>query len=169
MGSAAIRDFLLRFRLVRDSRRRTDLEDELCHFSPLQETISPLPESGDDVPMSPSRYPAPPVPTMDISVPETRVSPSRSRMVNTLPTIDVCAGHFTSYSDIASGFGLFSPGSSASMDRFLASDSILMDVPSDLPLLQLPLLPMPDAGVSPPGPVAGPPQPNLSIEYTCVA
>ena len=26
----------------------TDLEDELCHFSPLQETISPLSESGDE-------------------------------------------------------------------------------------------------------------------------
>ena len=52
----------------------TDFEDELCHFSPLQETISPLPESGDDIPMSLSRYPAPPGPAMDISVMETPVS-----------------------------------------------------------------------------------------------
>ena len=27
----------------------TDLEDELCHFSPLQETLSPLPESGEEL------------------------------------------------------------------------------------------------------------------------
>ena len=32
----------------------TDLEDKLCHLSPLPEVISPLPESGNDVPMSPS-------------------------------------------------------------------------------------------------------------------
>ena len=60
----------------------TYLEDELCHFSPLQEAISPLPPSGDDVLMSPSRYPARPEPTMDISVSETQVSPSQSRVVN---------------------------------------------------------------------------------------
>ena len=46
----------------------------------------------------------------------------------------------------------------ASMDHFLAGDSLLMDGPSDLPLLQLSLLPLPDAGVLPPGPVAGPPR-----------
>ena len=46
----------------------------------------------------------------------------------------------------------------ASMDRFLAGDSLLMDGSSDLPLLQL--LPLPDASVLPPGPVAGPPRPN---------
>ena len=61
---------------IRSVLSDSDLEDELCHFSPLQETISPLPESGDDVPMSPSRYLAPPVPDTDISVSETRVSPS---------------------------------------------------------------------------------------------
>ena len=53
-----------------------------------------------------------------------------------------------------------SPGSPASTDRFLIGDSLLMDGPSHLPLLQLPLLPLPDAGVLPPGPVAGPPGPN---------
>ena len=67
----------------------TDLEDELCHCSPLHETISPPPESGDDVPMSPSRYPAPSVPTMDIYVSDTQVSPSQSRLMNTLSMIDV--------------------------------------------------------------------------------
>ena len=49
-----------------------------------------------------------------------------------------------------------SPGSPARMDRFLAGNSLLID----LPLLQLPLLPLTVAGVSPPGPVAGPPRPN---------
>ena len=33
----------------------TDLEDELCHFQPLSETVSPL------SPMLPSHYPAPAV------------------------------------------------------------------------------------------------------------
>ena len=110
----------------------TDLVDELCHLSLLQVSISPLPESGDDVLMSPSQYPAPPVPTMDISV---------------TPALPVDSDYV-------------SPGSPASMDHFLAGDSLLMDGPSDLPLLQLPLLPLPDAGVLPPGPVADPPGPN---------
>ena len=133
----------------------TNLEDELCHFSPLQEMISPLPES-DDVPMSPSRYPAPPVPTMDIYVSETQVSPSQSRVVNKLPTIDVFPIYtilpaVSSYTPATSpvtlsvpvDFDYVSPGNPAMMDRFLAGDRLLMDGPSDLPLLQLPLLPPP--------------------------
>ena len=67
----------------------TDLEDKLCHLSPLPEVISPLPESGNDVPMSPSLYPAMAVPAMDPSVSATWVSPTPLRVVNTLPTIDV--------------------------------------------------------------------------------
>ena len=126
---------------------------------PLHETISPLPESGDDVPMSPSRYPAPPVPAMDISVSETWLSPSQSQVVNTLSAIDV----FPPYTMSPVTLSLLvdsdyvSPGSPASMDHFLTGDRLLMDGPSDLRLLQLPLLPLPDAGVSPPGLVAGPP------------
>ena len=42
------------------------------------------------------------------------------------------------------------------MDRFLAGYSLLMDGPGDLPLLQLPLLPLPASDVLTPGPVAGP-------------
>ena len=42
------------------------------------------------------------------------------------------------------------------MDNFFAGDSSLMDVTSDLPLLPLLLLPLPDHCVLPPGPVAAP-------------
>ena len=47
-----------------------------------------------------------------------------------------------------------SPGSPTSMDNFLAGDSFLMDETSDLPDLPMPLLPLPDHCVLPPGPVA---------------
>ena len=54
------------------------------------------------------------------------------------------------------------------MDNFLAGDSSLMDGTSDLPLLQLPLLPLPDHCVLSPGPVVGPYQtdtasPSVSV------
>ena len=151
----------------------TDLEDELCHFSPLQETISHLPESGDDIPMSSSWYTAPPVPSRDISVPEPQVSPSQSRMGNMLPKIDVFPAYtmspgVSSYAPVASPVtptlpvdsDYVSPGSPASMAHFLVGDSLLMDGPSDLPLLQLPLFLLPDAGDSSSDPVAGPPRAN---------
>ena len=54
----------------------TDLEDELCRFQPLSETISPLSESSvADLPMSPSRYPAPAVPKMTSAASVTQMSP----------------------------------------------------------------------------------------------
>ena len=41
------------------------------------------------------------------------------------------------------------------MDNLFAGDSLLMDGNSDLPLLPLPLLPLPDDCILPPRPVAG--------------
>ena len=41
----------------------TDLEDELLRISPLPTIVSPLPEPDEALPVSPSLYPAPPVPT----------------------------------------------------------------------------------------------------------
>ena len=49
-----------------------------------------------------------------------------------------------------------SPRSPASIDNFLAGDSSLMDGGSDLPLLPLTLLPLPDHCILPPRPVDGP-------------
>ena len=145
----------------------TDLEDELCHFSPLPRTISPLPESDNDFPVSPSRYPAPPVPAMADPAPATWMSPTPLRVVNTLPMIDAfptytlspAASYYapatspvTPAVPVASDY--VSPGSPASMDRFLASDSLLLYGPSDLPLLPLLLLPLPVSGVLPLEPAA---------------
>ena len=48
-----------------------------------------------------------------------------------------------------------SPGGPASMDNLLAGDSSLMDGDSDLPLLLLPLLPLPEHCILPPRPVDG--------------
>ena len=116
----------------------TDLEDELCHFSPLQETISPFPESGDDVTIDVF-----PTYTMFPSV--LSYAPPTSPVTPSLP-VDL---------------DYVSPGSPASMDHFIVGNRLLMDGPSDLPLLQLPLLPLPDSGVLPPGPVADPPGLNV--------
>ena len=49
---------------------------------------------------------------------------------------------------------MFSPGSPTSMDRLLAGESSWMDVTSDLPLLPMTLLPLPDHCVLPLEPVA---------------
>ena len=68
----------------------TELEDELCHFQPLPETISPLSEySVADLPMSPSRYPAPAVPEVSSADSVTQVSPTLVRRVHSLRTMDV--------------------------------------------------------------------------------
>ena len=48
----------------------TDLEDKLCRFQPLPETLSPLSDSSvGNLPMSPSRYPAMAVPELDRPLP----------------------------------------------------------------------------------------------------
>ena len=123
--------------------------------------------SDNDFQMSASRYPAPPVPAMDTSASATRLSPTPLRVVNTLPTIDVFPTYTMSpavsyYAPATSPVtpalpvtsDYVSPGSPASMDRFLAGDSLLMDGPSDLPLLPLLLLPLPASSVLPPETVA---------------
>ena len=147
----------------------TDLEDEVGHFSPLREPISPLPESSVDVPISLSRYLAPAVPEMSSPASATQVSPAPLRVVNSLPTIDAFPTYTISpavsyYEPSTSPVtpalpetsDYVSPGSPTSMDNFLAGDSSLMDGTSDLPLLPLPLLPMPDHCVLPLGHVAAP-------------
>ena len=105
-----------------------DLEDELCHFSPLQEAISPLPESGDDGATSTQN---------GYFCLRDTLSPSQSRMVNTFPTIDVFLTYtmspgVSSYAPATSPVtpalpvdsDYVSPGSPTSMDRFLAGDSL---------------------------------------------
>ena len=67
-----------------------ELEDELCHFQPLPETVSPLSASSvADLPMSPSRYPALAVPEVASADSATRVSPTPIREVHSLQTMDV--------------------------------------------------------------------------------
>ena len=67
-----------------------ELEDELCHFQPLPETVSPLSASSvADLPMSPSRYPVLAVPEVACADSATRVSPTPIREVHSLRTMDV--------------------------------------------------------------------------------
>ena len=67
----------------------TELEDKLCHFQPLPETVSPLSESSvADLLMSPSRYPAPAVSEVASADSVTLVSPTPVRMVHSLQTMD---------------------------------------------------------------------------------
>ena len=106
----------------------TDLEDELCHFSPLQEMISPLPKSGEDLPMSPSRYPAPTVPDVCSLAPATQMSPAPLRVVNSLPTIDV----FPTYT-MSPAVSYYEPSTSPVTPELPeTSDSVSSDVDGQL-------------------------------------
>ena len=71
----------------------TNLEDELCHFSPLQETIFHFRNPMRTVTIS---IPAPAVPDMCSLAPATQISPAPLRVVNSLPTIDVFPTYTTS-------------------------------------------------------------------------
>ena len=140
---------------------RTDLEDELLHVSALPMIISPLQDSDAALPVSPSRYPAPPVPALPYPAPTSQLSPVPLWVVNALPSID----SFPSYTmspahsyyapasspitaDVPDTSGYLSPASPAAMDRFLAGDGdLLLDCSSDLPMLPLPLLPLPASSV----------------------
>ena len=67
----------------------TDLEDKLCRFQPLPETLSPLSDSSvGNLPMSPSRYPAMAVPELDRPASVTQMSPTLVRRVHSLHTMD---------------------------------------------------------------------------------
>ena len=59
----------------------TDLEDELLQISPLPTMVSPLPEPNEALPVSPSLYPAPPVPGQPnpASMIDSRFVPGRGR------------------------------------------------------------------------------------------
>ena len=83
----------------------TDLEDELLHVSSLPMIVSPLQDSDTVLPVSPSRYPAPPVPALPDPAPTSQLSPVSLRGVNTLPTIDL----FPSYTNVTGAF-LLCPG-----------------------------------------------------------
>ena len=114
----------------------TDLEDELCNFSPLPETISPLPESGENLsPISPSQYPATLAPDIYSPSAATRVSPAPLLVVNSTPTIDVFPTYTmspaVSYYEPSTSpvtpvlpetLDYVSPRSPTSMDNFLAGD-----------------------------------------------
>ena len=67
----------------------TDLEDELLHVSLLLTIVSPLQDPDTALPVSPSRYPAPPVPALPDPAPTSQLSPVPLRVVNELPTIDL--------------------------------------------------------------------------------
>ena len=147
----------------------TDLEDELDYddldfdlVSPLPWMVSPLPELDSLRPVSPSQYPAPPLPASVDSVSVTPLPPGPIRVVNALPTID----SFPTYSmspalsyyvpetssiseDLPGPSDCISPGSPAAMNRFLAADALLLNTSSDLQMLPLPLLRLPDGGTLP--------------------
>ena len=53
----------------------TDLEDKLLHVSPLPTIVSPLQDSDTALPVSPSRYPASPVPGLLDPAPTSQLSP----------------------------------------------------------------------------------------------
>ena len=67
----------------------TDLEDKLLRVSLLPTMVSPLPDPDTALPVSPSRYPAPPVPALRDPAPMSQLSPGPLRVVNELPTIDL--------------------------------------------------------------------------------
>ena len=123
-----------------------------------------------DLPISPSRYLAPAVPDVASAASATRVSPSpvwavhshSPRTIDVFPTYEMCpeiscyeptTSPVTSALPVNSDY--VSPVGPASMDNFLAGDRSLMDGDSDLPLLPLPLLPLPDHCILPPWPVDG--------------
>ena len=141
-----------------------DLKDELLQISPLPTIVSPLPEPDETLPVSPSFYdqcsslpvlgqpdPAPTFesrfiplreaderPTIDL-FPSYIISPAQSYPVTSPVTLDI--------QDVSE---CLSPGSPATMDRYLAEDGDLLGDLSELPLLSLPLLPIPVADVSVP-------------------
>ena len=139
----------------------TDLEDELLHVSPLPTIVSPLQDSDTALPVSPSRYPVPPVPALPDPAPTSQLSPVPLWVVNALPTIDLfpsytmspAHSHYTPATspittDVPDTSEYLSPGSSAAMDWFLVGDGdLLLDCSSDLPMLPLPLLPLPASSV----------------------
>ena len=135
----------------------TDLEDELLRISPLPMIVSPLPEPDEALSVSPSLYPAPPVPAQPNPA---LTSGSRFvplRVVDERPTIDLFPSYTMSLaysyydpttspvtSDVPDASEYLSPGSPAAVDRYLVEDGdLLLDDSSDLPLLPLPLLPLP--------------------------
>ena len=68
----------------------TDLEDELTHVFPLPWMISPIPDSDGPLPVSPSWYPAPPLPASADPVSVTPLSPGSLRVVNALLSYAMC-------------------------------------------------------------------------------
>ena len=139
----------------------TDLEDELLQISPLPTIVSPIPETDEALPVSPSVYPEPPVPGQPDTAPtfESRFIPLRE--ADERPTIDLFPSYMISPAqsyydpatspvtlDIPDVSECLSPESPATMDRYLAEDGdLLLGDSSELPLLSLPLLPVPVADV----------------------
>ena len=124
----------------------TDLEDELLRVSPLPTIVSSLPEPDETLPVSPSLYPAPPVPGQHNPAPtfDSRFVPLRD--VDERLTIDFFLSYMISlaqsYYDPATSPVTFdvhdvseclSPGSPAAMDRYLAEDGDLFSVHRNFP------------------------------------
>ena len=112
------------------------------------QTVTCLSVADTALPVSSSRYTAPPVPALPDPVPTSQLSHVPLRVVNALPTIDLFPSYTTDVPDTSE---YLSPGSPAAMDRFLAEDGdLLLDCSSDLPMLPLPLLPIPASSVPSP-------------------
>ena len=147
----------------------TDLEDELFNISPLPPIVTPLTEHDETLPVSPSLYPEPPVPTQPDPVPSIESQVVQPWEAVERPTLDLfpsfvispaqsCYDPATSpiTPDLQDESGFLPPDSPATMDQYLAADGdLLLGDSSDLPLLSLPLLPIPVADVS--GPVSAVP------------
>ena len=152
------------FAAVSSDDSGTSLEDKLLHVSPLPTIISPLPDSDTALPVSLSRYLAPPVPALADPAPVSQLSSVPLQVVNALPSLDLFPSYAMSLAhsfyapatspittDVPDTSEYISPGSPAAMDRFLAGDGdLLLDCSSDLPMLPLPLLPLPASSVLPP-------------------
>ena len=120
---------------------------------------------GDDsldtaLPVSPSRYPAPPVPALPDPATTSQLPPVPLRVVNALPTIDLFLSYTMSpahsyyapatspiTTDVPDTSEYLSPGNPAAM---AVDGDLLLDCSLDLPVLPLPLLPLPASSVPSP-------------------
>ena len=167
------------FAVVLPDDTGTDLEDELLDVSPLPKMISPLPDSDAGIPVSPSQYLEPLVPTPADPATTSQLDYAPIWVGNALPTHDVfpsypmspeCYAPATSpvTMDMPDTSEYISPGSPTAMDRILADQGdLLLDCSSNLPMLPLPLLPLPTSSVLTPEPVMAPSvaaSPDLSRE-----
>ena len=141
-----------------------DLSEELCQFRPLNGPLSPVPSDVSlGVVESPSHYPTPAEPVVLSAVSSVQISPNRVRedcssvtldvypvyevSTNTtyyVPTISPVTPQIPEGSLLPPGPESLPLGAPASLDSLLAYDITLLDRDTDLSLLAVPLLPLPD-------------------------